>query len=203
MYISKTLNLIKPVYFYLTLILTTFLVSCSNNEKLKSVTTEDFRLFVNETGYITDAEKYGWSIVQETVYEFKIVEGANWEKPDGETLAKSLNPVTQVSYNDAIAYCNWAKVHLPNYESYWDLIKSDNRKVHINANNILPVSEVNFVGNTWDITKTWNSNKEVRLAGGSYLCSKKSCDGTNKNRKLYVSPDTGNTHISFSVVTED
>ena len=35
--------------------------------KLKPVSYADFELFVIETDYITDAEKYGWSIVQVNV----------------------------------------------------------------------------------------------------------------------------------------
>lgn len=156
---------------------------------------------MNATGYVTDAEKFGWSIVQQTVYQFEVVEGANWKKPDGLNEAKMDVPVTQVSYNDAIAYCQWKNVRLPNYEVYWELVASDTRGVNINASSILPAMEVNTVGNTWDITESRNENDEIRLAGGSYLCSITTCDGTNINRELYVSRDTGNSNISFSVIS--
>ena len=81
--------------------------SNEENIELHVVSYEEFETFVNATGYVTDAEKYGWSFVQKDVYNFEVVEGATWRKPDGENtpFSKQL-PVTQVSYNDAIAYCN-------------------------------------------------------------------------------------------------
>ena len=41
------------------------LINCSKTEKnqLKPVSVKEFKEFVNATGYETDAEKYGWSIV--------------------------------------------------------------------------------------------------------------------------------------------
>lgn len=169
-------------------------------QSLKEVTVADFKQFIDATGYQTDAEKFGWSIVQITVHRYDILYGATWLKPDGTTSSKMDAPVTQVSYNDALAYCEWANVTLPSYEEYWKLVETDKRPIHIHSDHILPAQEANFVGNTWDITSTSNSKKEVRLAGGSYLCSKTTCDGTNPKRELYVSPDTGNTNISFSVL---
>ena len=89
----------------------TFFSSCiGGNTKLTPVSYSQFELFVNQTGYITDAENYGWSIVQTDVYNFKKVKNANWRTPDGVNKLNSKElPVTQVSYNDALAYCKWAK----------------------------------------------------------------------------------------------
>lgn len=168
---------------------------------LEAVTTKEFGLFVESTEYITDAEKYGWSLVQKTVTEFEVVHGVDWRRPSGSDAADGM-PVTQVSYNDAVAYCKWANTRLPTYEEYWRLSKGDGRRVIQNSDKIYPSTAVNIVGNAWDITSTQNEKGEVRLAGGSFLCSATTCDGTNPDRELYVSTDTGNTHISFSVVVE-
>lgn len=168
--------------------------------KLAHVTKNDFKKFIDATKYITDAERYGWSIVQMTIDTFKVVDKAIWTQPDGFDSTTEVMPITQVSYKDAMAYCKWAKKRLPTYEEYWNLVKDDKRPINISSNQILPAKESNIVGNTWDITSSLNSKGEVRLAGGSYLCSKHSCDGTNPNRELYVSPETGNAHISFVVV---
>ena len=101
-----------------------FLTFCSNVEEksLHPVTVKEFKEFINATGYETDAERYGWSIVQLNVYDYKIINGATWLKPDGENTSEDNMPVTQVSYKDAIEYCKWAGVSLPTYEQYW---KSD------------------------------------------------------------------------------
>lgn len=180
------------------------LIYCSKAEKnqLKPISVKDFKEFVNATGYETDAEKYGWSIVQVDVFDFEIVNGANWLKPDGKNPSLDSLPVTQVSYKDAIEYCKWANVSLPTYEQYWDLVSNDKRViVSDNKYPISPVEKVNVVGNVWDITETINSNK-VRLAGGSLFCSKDTCHGTQKDRELYVDKETGNIHIGFSVLTQ-
>ena len=104
--------------------------SNEENIELHVVSYEEFETFVNATGYVTDAEKYGWSFVQQDVYNFEIVEGANCRKPNGEhTPSSKYLPVTQVSYNDAIAYCEWSNTKVPNYEEYWELIKSDKRAI--------------------------------------------------------------------------
>lgn len=188
-------------YKYILLFLILF-ASCNKKEiELKPVSYAQFEQFVNDTQYITDAEKYGWSIVQTDVYNYKKADHATWKKPDGINAVSSHNlPVTQVSYNDAISYCKWANKRLPSYDEYWEIVKNDNRPIV--SENKLPISEideVNIVGNVWDITEI-EGNQEVRLAGGSLFCSKNTCHGTIKDRELYVDKETGNIHIGFSVL---
>lgn len=169
---------------------------------LKPVSVADFREFIDDSNYMTDAEKYGWSIVQTDAFNFKIVEGANWKKPDGINNSIDGLPVTQVSYNDAVAYSEWVGLSLPTYEQYWDIAVDDDRLiVSDNLYPILPVNDVNVVGNVWDITKPINSNK-VRLAGGSLFCSIDTCHGTQKDRELFIDKETGNIHVGFSILTK-
>ena len=184
-------------------VLTLSVWSCEvgSKEKLEVVTYGQFYEFVKETEYITDAEKFGWSIVQTDVFNFHKVEGANWKKPDGKTEVKSSDlPVTQVSYYDAIAYCKWSKLRLPSYDEYWHLIKEDKRTVI--TDNISPITAsnmANILGNVWEITST-EKNGNIRLAGGSLFCSPNTCHGTKKERELYVDKQTGNVHIGFAVI---
>jgi len=181
-----------------------FLTFCSNVEEksLNPVTVKQFKEFINATGYETDAERYGWSIVQLNVYDYKIVDAATWLLPDGDNLSIESLPVTQVSYNDAVEYCKWAGVSLPTYDQYWKLVSSDERLIVSNNNYpISPVEEVNIIGNVWDITEPINSD-QVRLAGGSLFCSIDTCHGTQEDRELYVDKETGNIHIGFSVLSE-
>ena len=52
---------------------------------------------------------------------WKKIEGASWRKPDGltSTDGKDDHPVSQVSYNDAAKYCEWAQKGLPT-EAQWE-----------------------------------------------------------------------------------
>ena len=178
--------------------------SCLGEDQLnlKPVTVAEFREFIEDSNYMTDAEKYGWSIVQTDAFNFKIVEGANWKKPDGINNSTDSLPVTQVSYNDAVAYSKWVGLSLPTYEQYWDIVYDDDRLiVSDNLYPILPVNDVNVVGNVWDITKPNNSNK-VRLAGGSLFCAIDTCHGTQKDRELFIDKETGNIHVGFSILTK-
>jgi len=184
----------------LSFLIVFFYLGCKDITKLETVSVKDFSKFVKETGYVTDAEKFGWSIFQKDVYTFKVDSGLVWNIPNGVDSAKMNYPVTQVSYNDALAYCEWAKVRLPSYEEFWKLVKSDKRPINESAPLILPNEQTNIVGNVWDITTTENVKHEIRLAGGSYLCNVKTCNGTNPSRELYVDKMTGNTHIGFSVI---
>ena len=174
--------------------------SNEENIELHVVSYEEFEAFVNATSYVTDAETYGWSFLQKDVYNFEIVEGANWRKPDGEnTPSSKYLPVTQVSYNDAIAYCEWSDTELPTYEKYWELIKSDKRTIVTNDKPITTVNEANVLGNVWEITAT-TIGDSTRLAGGSLFCSVNTCHGTSKDRKQFIDKQTGNIHIGFAVI---
>jgi formylglycine-generating enzyme len=85
------------------------------------VTVAQFRKFIHETHYKTESEKFGDS----GVFDFKtgqwsLVKGANWQYPQSKSSAKTPDnhPVTQVSWNDALAYCKWARKRLPTKIEY-------------------------------------------------------------------------------------
>jgi len=182
----------------LLLFLSILFTSC-DNLKLHQVTVAEFREFVKSTDYITDAENYGWSIVQTDILNYEILHGVDWRCPTGMAEAKETDPVTQVSYNDAAAYSIWSNDILPDYEMYWEFAREDGRPINFASNTILPIDQVNILGNVWEIT-TPGEYGNIRLAGGSYLCDRNTCNGTSKERELLVDKITGNSHIGFAVI---
>jgi len=111
------------------------------------VTNEDFDAFVDETNYVTVAERpvraedytgslphmlAPGSIVFQKPHRFvdtrnhynwwNYVIGADWRHPFGpksSLTAKSKHPVVQIAYEDAMAYAQWAGKELPT-EAEWE-----------------------------------------------------------------------------------
>ena len=74
------------------------------------VTVARFRAFVEATGYETQAEGFGdGTVMDQQTGQWALVPGAAWRHPfgAGSPTPPDDHPVTQVSWNDADAFCRW------------------------------------------------------------------------------------------------
>ncbi|MBT3274884.1 MAG: formylglycine-generating enzyme family protein [Spirochaetales bacterium] len=104
-----------------------------------AVSNARFKKFVDSTGYRTESEHFGWSFVFQSYVPQKLmntekvravqglqwwlgVDGARWDRPEGpgsDIKSRMDHPVVHISWSDAAAFCQWARMRLPT-EAEWE-----------------------------------------------------------------------------------
>ena len=74
----------------------------------REISVEEFKVFVDRTGYKTDAERSGYSIVYDQ-YSGRLTkrDDIHWEMNYEGAEASKEDPVVHVSWNDATAFVTW------------------------------------------------------------------------------------------------
>jgi formylglycine-generating enzyme len=102
-----------------------------------AVSNERFASFVADTGYVTEAENFGWSFVFKGFVSPALlrttpaapeapwwvrIEHAFWKNPEGQGSdigGREDHPVVHISWSDACAFASWAGGRLPK-EAEWE-----------------------------------------------------------------------------------
>jgi formylglycine-generating enzyme required for sulfatase activity len=190
------------------------------------VTVAQFEAFVQATGYRTTAEQQGSGYAYNGS-NWVDTKGADWRHPRGPgSNATGNHPVTQVSWEDAQAFCKWAGLRLPTEQEWekgargtdgreypWGAAAPTNKLCNfsMNVNDTTPVGRyspagdspygcADMAGNVWEWCEDYYDNsKDTRvLRGGSFAIVPRSVRCAYRNR---LDPENRYANYGFRVVS--
>jgi len=126
------------------------------------VSNADYSRFIVETGHVTTSELLGDSLVFAAPAEnhamlsgpldwWNLVTKADWRHPEGmndDIEDKSDHPVVQVSFADALAYCNWLDKALPT-EAQFEFAARGGREGEMYSWGNAPLHRSESIINNW------------------------------------------------------
>lgn len=133
--------------------------------EVETVSVRRFAEFVEATGHMTESERYGMSAVFAPLLKdrglvtsgvvntpwWTRIDGASWKQPEGpgSSIEDRLDhPVTQVSWNDAVAFASWVGGRLPTEAEWEHAARGGNRRRRFPWGDEEPTDEKTFC-NIW------------------------------------------------------
>tara|TARA_R110000796_G_scaffold67892_7_gene155811 strand:- start:4520 stop:5389 length:870 start_codon:yes stop_codon:yes gene_type:complete len=129
-----------------------------------ATTNGAFADFAADTGYVTDAERLGWSFMFRGLQDvdegspsrdlpwWNAVNGASWKAPTGpgsDWQGLASHPVVHVSLNDARAYAAWVGGRLPTEAEWEHAARGGNHKARYPWGEAEPDDENAELCNIW------------------------------------------------------
>lgn len=116
-------------------------------------TVAAFRNFVEASQYRPTSEKFGdGAVFNVSTGQWSLVKGANWRRPLGEQSpeAPDDHPVTQVSWHDAVAFCEHYGKRLPTEAEWEHAAKNARNQTAPYAFGDKLLREGEFLANVWN-----------------------------------------------------